>query len=644
MKQIKSYGSWQSPITASKVASGTIRLSDIQVEDESVFWIESRPSEEGRNVIVQMDDQEQKKDLIPRDFNARSRVHEYGGGSYLVHGDTVYFTNFSDQCIYQTSPGKEPAPITPENKARYADFTYDNDNERLITVCEDHSSENTVENSLVSLSINDPRDAQILTRGHDFYSSPKLSPDGEKITWLTWDHPNMPWDNTELHVGHYTGNGTVGEENVISAVKSESITQPRWSPDGTLFYISDRNGWWNIYRWSNGNTKQVTDQNVEFAVPQWVFSVSTYDFLSPNTLICAYTENGRWSLGEVDIKTSKLIELKTPYTVISSVNAQNHDAFFIGGAPNKPQGIRSLNLKSTKITTIKRSTSLHVDKDYLSTPKVIEFPTESGFNAHGFYYPPTNKEVKGPEDELPPLIVISHGGPTSATNDSLSFNVQYWTSRGFAVFDVNYRGSTGFGRRFRRLLYNNWGLFDVEDCAAGAEFLAEKGWADQDRLIIRGGSAGGYTTLAALTFENTFNAGASYFGVSDPASLTEHTHKFESRYLDNLIGPYPEDKDLYVERSPLDHAEDLSCPVIFLQGEEDRVVPPKQAESMYKSLKTRGIPTAYLLFPDEQHGFRQEQHIKWAQEAELYFYSQIFDFELSEEIDPVSIANMDKAV
>jgi len=240
------------------------------------------------------------------------------------------------------------------------------------------------------------------------------------------------------------------------------------------------------------------------------------------------------------------------------------------------------------------------------------------------------------------LIVISHGGPTSATNDALSFNVQYWTSRGFAVFDVNYRGSTGFSRRFRNLLYDNWGRFDVEDCAAGAEFLAEKEWVDKSRLIIRGGSAGGYTTLAALTFKDTFNAGASYFGVSNPVTLTEHTHKFESRYLDKLIGPYPEDEYLYTKRSPLNHAENLTSPVIFLQGEEDKVVPPEQAELMYNSLKTRGIPTAYLLFPNEQHGFRQEQNIKRAQEAELYFYSQIFDFELSEEIDPITISNMDK--
>ncbi len=641
MKQVKEYGSWKSPITAEKVASERVGLAEIKHEDESLYWLETRPGEGGRNVIVKLAKGGEPIDLTPNGFNVRNRVHEYGGGSYEVNEGIIYFSNFDDQRIYRMAEGKEPRPISPEGNFRYADYVLDEQRDRLLGVCEDHTGDGEAENYLVAVSLDDRGHQEVLTGGHDFYASPRINREGNKICWVTWDHPNMPWDGTCLHVGELNEKGSLKDERVIAGGESESVIIPKWSKSGGLFYVSDRTGWWNLYNWNGEEGKRIIEREAEFGRPHWQFGISTYDFPAPGKLVYTYSENGRWFSGEKNLENGSSKTYDLPYTQISSLKADGNEVWFIGGSPDTPPGIRELSRDTGRVETLKLSFSSEVDKEYFSVPETIEFES-GGKGVHAFYYSPNNKEYRGPETEKPPLLVVSHGGPTASTSDGLSQEIQYWTSRGIAVLDVNYRGSTGFGRDYREELKGKWGVVDVEDCARGALHLAEIGKVDRDRLAVRGGSAGGYTTLASLAFKDVFRAGASYYGVSDPVKLSEDTHKFESRYLDGLIGPYPEAEDVYEERSPIKHSEDITSPVIFFQGGEDEVVPPDQAKAMYKSLAGRNVPTAYLLFEDEQHGFRKEKNIERALEAELFFYSRILNFHPPEEIEEVEIKNLEK--
>ncbi|MFP4135722.1 MAG: S9 family peptidase [Candidatus Acetothermia bacterium] len=641
MAKEKEYGSWKSPIKAEEVASGTIGLSEIQVSKGDVYWLETRPDEAGRTVPVRLRPDGRIEDVIPKSYNARSRVHEYGGGSYLVGDGVVYFTNFEDQRLYKVNTGKEPEPLTPKGDLRFADISFDERRDRLFSVCEDHSARGEEpRNYLVSLDPEGREEPEVIAEGHDFYSSPRISPDGIKIAWVTWDHPDMPWDETELHLGELNERGDIESSRVIAGRQSGSVLQPKWSPDGFLYYVSDEDGWWNIYRW-NGREEKITEKEAEYARPQWQFGISTYEFFSSDKIVYTYTEGGRWHLAERDLNSGKTKTFDLPYTQISSLKVRDDEIWFVGGAPKEPQGIRRYRTGKGELNTERLSTSLDLEDGYLSLPDQLEYSSEDGEAVYGFYYSPQNEDYVGPDGEKPPLLVISHGGPTSASGDDLSPEIQFWTSRGMAVLDVNYRGSTGFGREYRNRLKGEWGVVDVDDCVAGARYLVEKGLVDSERLLIRGGSAGGYTTLAALTFRDVFDGGASYYGVSDPAALAEGTHKFESRYLDGLIGPYPGKEDLYEKRSPIHHAEEITAPVIFFQGTEDRVVPPSQSEEMYSSLKERGITTAYLPFEGEQHGFRREENIARALEAELFFYSRILGFELGEEVEEVDILNPD---
>jgi dipeptidyl aminopeptidase/acylaminoacyl peptidase len=481
---------------------------------------------------------------------------------------------------------------------------------------------------------------EVIVSGNDFYSSPRLSPDFKQLAWLSWNHPNMPWDGTELWVADVSDNASVTGANRIAGGIDESIFQPKWSPDGVLYFVSDRSGWWNLYRWRNGRVESVCEMEAEFGVPQWLFRMSTYGFQSANRIISAFSERGTWRLGRINTDTGKLERIETSYTDISSLRVTPRQVVFCGGSPEEPLSIVKLDLEAGDIEVLRRSNGVDVEYRYLSTPREIEFPAENGLTAHGFFYPPHNPDFVAPEGERPPLIVISHGGPTSATTTTLRLNVQYWTSRGLGVLDVNYGGSTGYGRAYRKRLNGQWGVVDVDDCANGARYLVEKGEADPNRLIIRGGSAGGYTTLAALTFRNLFKAGASYYGVSDLEVLERDCHKFESRYNSSLIGRYPERQDLYIERSPIHFTDRLSCPIILFQGLEDKVVPPNQAEMMFEAARRKGIPVAYIPFEGEQHGFRKAENIKRALDAELYFYSKVFRFELADPVEPVHIENL----
>ncbi|MDH4269376.1 MAG: S9 family peptidase, partial [Dehalococcoidia bacterium] len=464
--------------------------------------------------------------------------------------------------------------------------------------------------------------------------------DGSHLAWLTWNHPNMPWDSSELWVGDITRAGSVGHEQRIAGGVNESICQPRYAPDGTLYFVSDKTGWWNLYRWKEGRVEILCKMEAEFGVPHWSFGISTYGFESAGSIICSYIKDGSSYLASLDTSTRQIRAIDIPYTSIAFVQATPGGAVFIAGSPSEATAIIQLSRATGKIEVLRRSTEVAIDPGYLSIPRAVEFPTGNGLTAHAFFYAPKNRDFVATQGERPPLLVISHGGPTGATSSEFNLMIQYWTSRGFAVTDVNYGGSSGYGRAYRQRLNGQWGIVDVDDCVNCAQYLIKRGEVDADRVAIRGSSAGGYTTLAALTSSKVFKAGASYYGVSDLEALARDTHKLESHYLDRLIGPYPARRELYRERSPINFVEGLSCPVIFFQGNEDRVVSPNQAEKMVDALRQKGMPVAYLLFEGEQHGFRRAQNIKRALDAELYFYSKIFRFPLPEPVEPVPIENL----
>jgi dipeptidyl aminopeptidase/acylaminoacyl peptidase len=612
-------------------------LGEIQVDGTDVYWLEARPQEGGRLVLVRRSADSVLADVTPPipaeakgAFSVRTRVHEYGGGAYLEADGVVYFANDGDRCLYRQAVGAAPLPITGDAKLRFADGILDHARGRMIWVCEDHTeSDLQPSNSLVEVSLDGSRPQRVLVSGNDFYSSPKLSLDCSRLAWLEWHHPNMPWMGTELWVGQLTADGSIGGKWKVAGGDEESIFQPEWAPNGALYFISDRSGWWNLYRLSGDvrpdkrQAEALYPLEAEFGQPQWLFRMSTYAFESERRLICSFARNGSWSLASVDLPTLRVAQIETEFTDISSVRAAPGHVYFRGGSPTLPAAIVELELASGRVTTLRLSSSQDVEaqRGYISVPDAIEYPTEHGLTAHALFYPPANKNFTAPAGELPPLIVHSHGGPTAAASSTLDWKVQYWTSRGFAILDVDYGGSTGYGRAYRQRLQGQWGIVDVFDCVNGAKSLANDGRVDPKRLAISGGSAGGYTTLCALTFHDTFKTGASYYGVSDLEALAKDTHKFESRYLDGLIGPYPEQIDLYHQRSPIHFVNRLSVPLAFFQGAEDAIVPPSQAESMVHALKAKGVPFVYLLFDGEQHGFRRSQNIKRALDAELYFYS-----------------------
>jgi dipeptidyl aminopeptidase/acylaminoacyl peptidase len=644
--RVAPYGSWKSPITTDLIVSGSIGLSQPLIDGSDVYWVEMRPTEGGRNVIVKRDAAGAITDVTPSPFNARTRVHEYGGGDYAVSDGVVYFSNFADQRLYLQRNGAPPEAMTAAGEFRYADATIDQARDRLICVREDHTvAGREAVNTLVSLRLDgNETSGEVLVSGNDFYSSPRLSPDGSRLAWLTWNHPNMPWDGCELWVGQLGAEGRVAKSECVAGGPEESIFQPEWSPDGKLCFVSDRSGWWNLYLLNvaetDGNAVALGEMQAEFGMPQWVFGMSTYAFESAERIVCSYIQNGLSRLAFIDTGTRNFEPIDCFYADLKYLRAGAGFAVMRAGSATEAASIVRLDVATRTFEVLRRSNSLEIDAGYLSTPLAVEFPTEDGKTAHGFYYPARNRDYAGPPGERPPLLVQSHGGPTSAAATALSLSIQYWTSRGIAVLDVNYGGSTGFGRAYRERLKDKWGIVDVEDCANGARYLVGKGEVDGDRLMITGGSAGGYTTLCALTFRDTFNAGASHYGVSDAEALAKETHKFESRYLDGLMGPYPARRDIYFDRSPINFTDRLSCPTIFFQGLEDKVVPPNQAETMVEALRAKGIPVAYLPFAGEQHGFRQAKNIKRALDGELYFYSRVFGFELAEPVEPVEIDNL----
>ncbi len=637
--QTAPYGSWKTPITSDLIVAGTIGLVQVALDGDDIYWIEARPQEKGRNVIVRRTPDGALTDVTPAPFNARTRVHEYGGGSFLVHRGEVFLSHFADQRLYRQAGQQAPQALTAEAELRYADAIYDPTRQRLIGVREDHTvAGQEAVNTIVSIALTgEPGAQQVLTGGHSFYASPRLSPDGTQLAWICWDHPRMPWDGTELWVADVQADGSLGQQRLIAGGAEESVFQPEWSPDGVLHFVSDRTGWWNLYRWQSGQCEALLPMAAEFGLPQWVFGMATYGFASPTNIVCTFIEQGFSRFGLLDSATGTLERIEVPYARIDGIRVDAKRAVFLAASPTETARIVSFNLATREFETLRRSSELALDPGYISAPQAIEFPTENNLTAHAFFYAPRNKDFAAPAGERPPLLVMIHGGPTSATSPTLRLGIQYWASRGIAVLDVNYGGSTGYGRAYRQRLNGNWGVVDVDDCVNGALYLARQGLVDGDRLSITGGSAGGYTTLCALTFRAVFKAGASHYGVSDLIALDEDTHKFESRYTFGLVGT---SHDLYRARSPIHHTDKLNAPVIFFQGLEDKVVPPNQSEMMVNALRGKGLPVAYVTFEGEQHGFRQAANIKRALDGELYFYSRIFGFALADEIEPVPIENL----
>jgi dipeptidyl aminopeptidase/acylaminoacyl peptidase len=633
------YGSWKSPIPVSMLSAAGITLGQLFTDGDRVLWTESRPREGGRTAVVECDPNGELREVTPPDFDARTRVHEYGGGAVAVHGDVVIASRFGDQRVYRLD-GPAARPITPEPDIpagdRYADFEIHGD--RVFAVRERHRAGGEPKAAIVVFPVDGSDRPRKLISGRDFYSTPRISSDGQHLLWLEWDHPNMPWDGTELWAAALTVNG-VSEPEHIAGGPAESIFQPEWSPRGEVFYVSDRTGWWNLYRIVDGEPFDVFPAEAEFGWPQWSFGMRRYGFLPGGTVACIYDDAGQQHLAELRHRLMRIGLGRD--SIAPTIAVTGNSVWVIAGSGSRPMAVMSFDTSTGVPREVRVSAPLDFDRAFVSRPHPIEFPTTGGATAHAFWYPPTNPDFVAPEGERPPLLVFSHGGPTSQTTRAVRLAVQFWTTRGFGVVDVNYRGSSGYGREYRNALRGTWGITDTEDCIAAARYLADAGHVDPERMAIRGGSAGGFTTLCALTFHDVFAAGASYYGVGDCGLLAEDTHKFESRYLDSLIGPYPEEEDLYRQRSPFYAADELTTPVILFQGLDDEVVLPEQAEEMVAALDANGVPHAYVPFAGEGHGFRRAETIERAAEAELSFYSQVFGFVPADDLTPVPIRHAD---
>ncbi|HVC15051.1 MAG TPA: prolyl oligopeptidase family serine peptidase [Acidimicrobiales bacterium] len=668
MRRTAPYGTWESPVTLDRLVEDIVGLYFPMVTPSFVYWVEARPSEGGRHVIVRVPAAGGPPvDVLGPEHSARTTVHGYGGLSAAVHhdparGDTLFFSNFSDQRLYRLEPGTAPVPITPapapEGSLRFAAPVVTPDGRHLLAVRERHAEPDlpsTVENDVVSIATDGSGDVQLLLSGHDFYSHVARSPDGRRLCWVSWDHPNMPWDGTELWEADLVAGGArVDHPRLVAGGNAESVTQPKYAPDGTLHYVSDRSGWWNLYaadpdRTDAGHGRAVAPMDAEIGLPDFVFGQSSYACRRDGSIVATWRRDGLSHLGVLRHGSDVFDPLDNAFTYVDQLcaTAEGASVVAIAGSSTLPSSIVRLDPDAATgdaVTIIRRSRTDVVDEAYLSIPAPIDFPTEGGKSAHGLYYAPVNPGFEPPAGELPPLIVRVHGGPTSAAVPVLDYAIQFWTSRGIALVDVNYGGSTGYGREYRERLRGKWGLVDLQDCVNAARHLASTGRADGDRLLIHGGSAGGYTTLCAAAFTDVFAAGASYFGIADAAVLAEETHKFESRYMDSLFGPWPETEELYRDRSPAFHAESLHTPLIIFQGLEDKVVPPDQAEIIVAALRENGVPHAYITYEGEQHGFRKAESIRRTAEAELYFYGRVLGFSPADVLEPVEIVHSDRVV
>jgi dipeptidyl aminopeptidase/acylaminoacyl peptidase len=632
--QTAAYGSWRSELSSERLVRGALGLGQPRLDGGSLYWLEARPEEGGRQCVVRLRGSA-IEEVSPPDANVRSQVHEYGGGDYLAAGGRLFFVRFAEPGIQLLDGSGARSVAGSEPGARYADFALSADGIWLVCVEEAPRPEREPANRLVAFHLQDGR-RHVVDDSFDFVSSPRFAPGGDRLAYTGWNHPNMPWNGTELRVLAWGARGPAGSSRCVAGGPDESICQPRFSPAGRLTFVSDRSGWWNLSQLDEaGQVCPLLAREAEFGSPQWVFAQSSYDFVAETRILCSYGSGGVQRLAVLDLERGRLRDLAADWTAVDGVRVAGDRACFLGSSASRPRTLCLLSLRDGSVREVRRSSPELLDDAWLSKPEAIEFPSRAGRRAHAFVYRPRNPAFRGPPDALPPLLLKSHGGPTAAAQPTFEPGIQYWTTRGFVVVDVNYAGSTGYGRQYRDLLRGQWGVRDVEDCLAAAEHLVARGIVDPDRLAIRGGSAGGYTTLCALTFHEVFRAGASYYGIGDLEALARDTHKFEAHYTDWLVGPYPESRALYLARSPIHHSQGLSCPVVFFQGLDDRVVPPSQAEAMAAALAARDIPHAHVTFEGEGHGFRQAANIRTALDGELFFYAQVFGFPV--EIQPEAV-------
>jgi dipeptidyl aminopeptidase/acylaminoacyl peptidase len=627
------YGSWASPLGAEVLSRGRVGLGDLRSADGHLYWTETIPSAGGISGLFSTATSAGGTRISPEGVNVRTRVHEYGGASFVVARGQLYYSNFTDQRLYALGPDGKANAITPAGY-RFADCVVTPDSTALICVREDHSDAKNVRNAIVRVPLPAGGAGDVLFGDSDFVAYPRLSADGKRLAFISWNHPNMPWDGTELHVADL-GKAGLEKLTTVAGGAAESVLEPQWDTDGTLYFISDRSGFWNLY---TGKGRAVWQHDAEFATPLWNLGQANYVLLGNGRAVAKFSERGTDKLAVIDLQHGKARVLDLPYVEFYQLTRiDSHHIAAIIGSLDAPQGIMRIDIEHPGATLIRSSGTTPLPQESISIPKAIDYPTANGEVAHALYYAPRNAGFVAPPGTLPPLLTFVHGGPTSQATPSFAGRIQFWTSRGFAVVDVNHRGSSGYGRAFRRELNGNWGVVDVEDSIAAVRYLIKTGAADPAHTAISGGSAGGYTVLNALSTSDVFKAGADYYGISDITALAQDTHKFESRYLDSLIGPYPAAKAVYENRSPLNHLDGFKVPLIVLQGADDPVVPPNQSQKIVDALRKRGVPVAYLLFPGESHGFRKPDNITRSLQAELSFYGQVFGFKPADVLPPLKI-------
>ncbi|MGH8987848.1 MAG: S9 family peptidase [Acidimicrobiales bacterium] len=663
MVRTSPHGSWESPVTLDHLVADVVGLSFPFATPTHVYWTEARPSEGGRHVLVRRSVAGGVlEEVTPPGFGARTTVHEYGGLCVAVHhdptvGDTLYFSNFVDQRLHRVVPGEAPCALTPEppmkHAVRFAAPVLTCDGRHLLAVRERHGDPDvatTVVNDVVVMPTDGSEPPRALLFGHDFWSFIACSPDGRRVCWVSWDHPNMPWDGTELWEGELdVEEGVVRAPHLVAGGPSVSVTQPKYAPDGTLHYVADSTGWWNLYAAGAGpgESRALAPMEAELGAPDFVFGLSSYAFVEDGKVLATWRCEGLDHVGVLHPDAREFTAADCGVTYVTQVRSTEDGscAYAVAGSATLPPSVVRMEVSArggVDVEVVRRSRAEAVGTDYISKPEPVDFPVGQGNVGHALFYAPRNPGFEAPTGELPPLIVSVHGGPTSSALPVLNYAVQYWTSRGFAVVDVNYGGSTGYGRAYRERLRGQWGVVDLGDCVHVANHLARSGRADGTRLVIRGGSAGGYTALCGATFTDVFAAATSYYGICDAAALAQDTHKFELHYTDTLFGPWPEDADVYKSRSPVYRAAAIRTPLIMFQGLDDKVVHPSQAEIMVAALRENGVPHAYVTYGGEQHGFRKAESIRRTAEAELYFYGRVLGFAPADELRPVDIAYEDR--
>lgn len=640
MSTVAPYGSWKSPISAELVArSPNGWIGQLCTDGDDLYLLRNFPEKGGRGVIARFDVNEGIHEITPAPFYVRTRVYEYGGACFTVSDGTIYFSNVPDDRLYRQTPGEAPQPITEAGAMRYADLIVDRRRRRVIGIREDRTGAGEPKHTIAAVSMDGDTFGTILFDQTDFVAFPALSPDGSKLAWIGWNHPHMPFYSSSVWAADVNDDGSLSNVQQVAGGDEESITDPGWSPDGTLYFVSDRSNWWNLYRWQDGEVTPVCPMEAEIGNPFWVIGLRMYRFLSPTQILAANNRLGTWHIGIIDTETGSYTDIPTEFTFIIRLEVVGESAYLIAASPTQPRSLVRLDLKTGQTTVLDSSVKYTIDDDYISPGEHIVYPTENGLSAYGFYHKPHNPDFEAPDGELPPLIVHVHGGPTGSTKNALDMGAQYFTSRGFAYLDINYGGSAGYGREYRNRLRGQWGVVDVEDAVNGARYLVEQGLADPNRTIVRGGSAGGFTTFAALAFRDEFSAGSSHFGISDVEVFHKETHKYESHYCETLVGAYPEQRDLYHERSAISKADRIDAPLIIFQGLEDRVVPPNQSRFVADALRRRDVPVVYIEFEGEGHGFRKFENLVRVLESELAFFGRMFSFQPADALPELEIEN-----